>query len=178
MKISLLSLVWYLFIVLSYNRYLPRGSNGNTLCITSTGNIFIARWVIPLVTIPFLDYVMIQWNSFTETLQNLFINMQQISHRKHGGSVHVDYMPQTLKLEAICATYTTISISFFSDDIQWNKRTDLFCYLFFRKQNIKTFHFVVKGILVNVCVSFMYVLSKTMLDLNRVSLNCVAFCAA
>ena len=31
-KIALLSLVWYL----------PRGSYGNTLCITTTGNVFVA----------------------------------------------------------------------------------------------------------------------------------------
>ena len=48
-KIALLSLVWYL----------PRGSNGNTLCITTTGNVFVARSVILLATLPFLDLVMI-----------------------------------------------------------------------------------------------------------------------
>ena len=48
----LLSVGWYLFRVVSGNRYLSRGSNKNVLCITSTGNVFAARWVIPLVTIP------------------------------------------------------------------------------------------------------------------------------
>ena len=40
------------------NRYLPRGSDGNVLCITTTGNgnVFVARWVMPLVTIPFLEF--------------------------------------------------------------------------------------------------------------------------
>ena len=33
----LLSVGWYLFRMVSGNRYLPRGSNENTLCITSTG---------------------------------------------------------------------------------------------------------------------------------------------
>ena len=41
------------------NRYLPRGSNGNAVYITSNGNVFVARWVLPLVTIPLLDFVMI-----------------------------------------------------------------------------------------------------------------------
>ena len=53
----LLSVGWYLFIVVSGNRYLPRSSNGNALCIT--GNVSVARWVIPLITIPLLDLVMI-----------------------------------------------------------------------------------------------------------------------
>ena len=44
---------WYLFRVVSGNRYLPRGSNENALYITSTGNASVSRWVIPLVTIPF-----------------------------------------------------------------------------------------------------------------------------
>ena len=55
----LLSIVWYLFRVASGNRYLPRGSNENTLCTTRTGNVYVARWVIPLVTILLLDLVMI-----------------------------------------------------------------------------------------------------------------------
>ena len=50
-----------LFRVLSGNRYLPRGSNENTLCITSTGNVSVARWVIALVTVLLLDLVMIHW---------------------------------------------------------------------------------------------------------------------
>ena len=63
----LLPVDWYLFRVVSGNRYLPRGSNENTLYITSTGNVSVSRWVITLVTIPLLDFVMIhwiQWNSF------------------------------------------------------------------------------------------------------------------
>ena len=55
----LLSVGWYLFRVVSGNRYLPRDSNENTLCITNTGNVSVARWVIPLVTILLLDLVMI-----------------------------------------------------------------------------------------------------------------------
>ena len=50
---------WYLFKVVSGNRYLPRGSNENMLCTTSTGNASVARWVIALVTILVLDLVMI-----------------------------------------------------------------------------------------------------------------------
>ena len=57
----LLSLGWYLFRLVSGNRYLTRSSNENTLYITSTGNVSVARWVIPLVTIPLLDFIMIHW---------------------------------------------------------------------------------------------------------------------
>ena len=31
------------------DRYLPRGSNGNALCITTTGNVFVVRWVKDLL---------------------------------------------------------------------------------------------------------------------------------
>ena len=55
----LLSVGWYLFRMMSGNRYLPRGSNENALYITNTGNVFVARWVIPLVNIPLLDFIMI-----------------------------------------------------------------------------------------------------------------------
>ena len=58
-KFPVLSVGWYLFRVVSGNRYLPIGSNENTHCITSTGNVFVAKWVISLVTIPLLDFVMI-----------------------------------------------------------------------------------------------------------------------
>ena len=51
----LLPVDWYLFRVVSGNRYLPRGSNENTVYITSTGNVSVSRWV----TIPLLDFVMI-----------------------------------------------------------------------------------------------------------------------
>ena len=54
-----LSVGWYLLRVVSGNRYLPRSSNKNELFITSTGNVFVARWVIHLVTILLLDLVMI-----------------------------------------------------------------------------------------------------------------------
>ena len=52
-------MVWYLFSVVSGNRHQTTGSNGNALGITTTGNVFVARWVLPLVTRPFLDFVMI-----------------------------------------------------------------------------------------------------------------------
>ena len=35
----------------------PRVSDGNELCIATTGNVFASRLVIPVVTIPFLDFV-------------------------------------------------------------------------------------------------------------------------
>ena len=56
----LLPVDWYLFSVVTGNRYLPRSSNENALFITSTGNVSVSRWVITLVTIPLLDFVMIQ----------------------------------------------------------------------------------------------------------------------
>ena len=55
-KNSVLSVGWYLFRVVSGNRYLLRGSNKKAYC---NGNVFVARLVIPLVTKPFLDFVMI-----------------------------------------------------------------------------------------------------------------------
>ena len=54
-KFPLLSVDWYLFRVVTGNRYLPRGSKENALYITITGNVSISRWVIPLVSIPLLD---------------------------------------------------------------------------------------------------------------------------
>ena len=55
----LLPVDWYLFRVVTGNRYLLRGSNKNALFIISTGNVSVGRWVITLVTIPLLDFVMI-----------------------------------------------------------------------------------------------------------------------
>ena len=42
----LLPVDWYLFQVVTGNRYLPRSSNENALFITSTGNVSVSRWVI------------------------------------------------------------------------------------------------------------------------------------
>ena len=55
----LLFVGWYLFREVSGNRYLPTGSNEKTLCITTTGNASVSRWVIPLVTILLLYLVII-----------------------------------------------------------------------------------------------------------------------
>ena len=55
----LLPVDWYLFQVVTGNRYLPRDSNENALFIISSGNASVSRWVINLVTIPLLDFVMI-----------------------------------------------------------------------------------------------------------------------
>ena len=54
---ALLSLGWCLFTVVSYKEYLPRGNNGNALYFTTNGSVSIAGWVIPVVTIPYLDFV-------------------------------------------------------------------------------------------------------------------------
>ena len=43
----LLSVGWYLFRVVSDNRYLPRGSNESALCITSTANVSVATVADP-----------------------------------------------------------------------------------------------------------------------------------
>ena len=59
MKFPLLSLVWYLFNVVSGNRHQTRGSSENVLSSTTTGNVLVARWVPPLVTRPILDFAMI-----------------------------------------------------------------------------------------------------------------------
>ena len=59
--LSVLSIGWYLFRVMNGNRNIPRVSNENTLCITTTGNVVVNRWVIPLVTIPLLDFVAMHW---------------------------------------------------------------------------------------------------------------------
>ena len=57
----LLFVARYLFRVVSGNRHLPRGSNENSICITSTGNVSVARWVTLLVAILLWDLVMIHW---------------------------------------------------------------------------------------------------------------------
>ena len=56
---SLLLVDWYLFRVVTGNRYLPRGSNEKALFITSSGNVSVNRWVITLVIIQLFDFVMI-----------------------------------------------------------------------------------------------------------------------
>ena len=55
----LLSLIRYLFGVVNDNGYLTRGSNGNVHSVTMNGNVSVASWVIPLVTMPYLGFVMI-----------------------------------------------------------------------------------------------------------------------
>ena len=40
-NLPILSVGWYLFRVVSGNRYLPRGSNENALCITTTCNVSV-----------------------------------------------------------------------------------------------------------------------------------------
>ena len=58
-ELPLLFRVWYLFNRVSGNRHQTKGTNGNPLSITATGNVFVARWVLTLVTRPFLNFVMI-----------------------------------------------------------------------------------------------------------------------
>ena len=57
---SLLSLGWYLFTAVSHNGIYPDVVyNGNALLITTNGNVSDASLVVPVVAIPFLDFVMI-----------------------------------------------------------------------------------------------------------------------
>ena len=77
---------WYLSRVVSDNSYLPGDSNENALCLSSTGNVFVTRWVIPLVTIPLLDFVMIF--SCRNTL--LFIILETVL-RHFCQAVGIDY---------------------------------------------------------------------------------------
>ena len=58
-KFPFLPLVWYLLNVVNGNRHQTRGRNGNGLSITTTGNVLVARWVLPLVTRPIFNFVMI-----------------------------------------------------------------------------------------------------------------------
>ena len=55
----LLPVDWYLFQVVTGNRYLPLGSTENAPFNTSTGNVSVSRWEITLVIILLLDFVMI-----------------------------------------------------------------------------------------------------------------------
>ena len=57
----LLCLDMYLFSVVSGYRYLPRGSKENVLSITITRNVTMSRKAVLVVTILFLDFVMIHW---------------------------------------------------------------------------------------------------------------------
>ena len=59
MKFLFLPLDRYLFRVASDKRYLPRGSKENVLSISVIGYVTVCRWVSPVVTIPFLDFVTI-----------------------------------------------------------------------------------------------------------------------
>ena len=76
MKFLLLCLDRYLFNVVSGNIYLPRCSKENVLSITITGNVTtcMSRKVVLVVTILFLDFVIIhwirwiQWHSFRSTV--------------------------------------------------------------------------------------------------------------
>ena len=47
-KFPQLSLVWYLFNVVSGNRYQIRGRYENPLSITATGDVVVARWLLYL----------------------------------------------------------------------------------------------------------------------------------
>ena len=58
-KFLLLCLDRYLFSAVIGNRYLPRGSKENVFSIAIIGSVTMSRQVILVVTILFLDFVMI-----------------------------------------------------------------------------------------------------------------------
>ena len=58
-NVPLITVDWYLFRVVTGNRYLPRGSNEHAIIKTINGNVSVSTWVKTLVTIPLLDFVMI-----------------------------------------------------------------------------------------------------------------------
>ena len=61
--VPLLSLGWYLFTMVSYNRYLSRGSNGNAYSIIKKDNVSLTSSVIPLVAMPFFGFCYDSLNS-------------------------------------------------------------------------------------------------------------------
>ena len=85
----LLSVGWYLFRVMGGNRHLPRGSIENALYITNIGNVFVARWVIPLVNIPLLDCIIIhrirwiQWNLLRKNSIKYLFSVLPYVHSTH-----------------------------------------------------------------------------------------------
>ena len=56
MNFLLLCLDRYLFILVTGNRYLCRGSVENVLSITITGNVTMSRWVVLVVTVLFFGF--------------------------------------------------------------------------------------------------------------------------
>ena len=65
--------------------------------------------------------------------------MQQISHRKRDGSVHVDYMPQTLKLKAICTTVPLLAFPF--SVMTFSETKGQICFIIFSFENETIKHF-------------------------------------
>ena len=56
----LLPLDMYLFSGVSDNKNLLRGSNGNVLSITITGNVSVIGQITPLAAMSLLDFIIIQ----------------------------------------------------------------------------------------------------------------------
>ena len=77
---SLLPLGRYLLPLTTQNRYQSIGSSGKFFFTTTSKNITIDRWVIPLVTKLLLDLVMIHWicwiqrKSFRENSIDLYLD--------------------------------------------------------------------------------------------------------
>ena len=64
------------------NRYLTRASDGNGIFLTATGNVHVDSWVLFLVTVLFLDSVMIQWihwKSFRENSNEIGTNWYRLN---------------------------------------------------------------------------------------------------
>ena len=114
--IPLLSAGWYLFRVVSGNRYIPRGSNENALCITSISNVFIASWVIPLVTILILDLAMIHWiqgNSFRKNSIETYLMMNlMVPTPLLPGQTPVKTLPSQFRLRPVKITMRPTNLLF------------------------------------------------------------------
>ena len=111
----LLSLGWYLFTMVSCNSYLTQGSNGKAHSITTNGNVSVASWIIPLVTIPFLDFVKIhwihwiQWKSFRKNPNS---PLWKISTTKNANSIC---------LKNSCSVWSLTNLQW------WWQRLNIFC---------------------------------------------------
>ena len=83
---SQLSVGWYLFKVVMDNRYPSIQNYEITLCIIGTGIVFVARWGIPLLTMPLLDIVMINQihlilrKSFKENSLSIFCQILMLCY--------------------------------------------------------------------------------------------------
>ena len=123
---ALLSVGWYLFRMVAGNRYLPRGSNGNTLSITKTSNVFVARWVIRMSfrenSIALLNFVLLRLQCLTSLISHLWC-------RTDASLVLNQYWEKTVKTTFAASHWYSTGGYVFADNItlgvQDNCKTDL-----------------------------------------------------